>query len=346
MNKKGFVLKLSPLIFLILFVIVSIIFLFSFNKGALICHDGTAYDTCSKIKPYFCSGGILIENASFCNCFNISEINGDRCVSEYQTSPKNITLYYTLKGKKQEINFAVYDGLYIYLSKLPRYILADKEPTLLDFKLRTLNDISQRGFLLPLIIEIQNLAKNKEDQARIAISLVQNIPFGGSNKTFQFGSSKMDYQRYPYEVLYDFQGICSEKSELLVFLLRELGYGTSFLYYHSENHEAVGIKCPKEKSLNNTDYCFVETTGPSIITDDRTEYLGINQLNSTPIVINVSDGISLGDNLYEYGDAKDLMKIRESIKKDGTINPLQYIRFKQIKKKYGLVNVEDSYKFN
>lgn len=195
----------------------------------------------------------------------------------------------------------------------------------------------QREFLLPLVIEIEKITKDKTDQARIAISLVQNIPFGNSSKTAQYGNIAIEYQRYSYEVLYDMKGICSEKSDLMIFLLREIDMEL-LLYYSLENHEAVGIKCPSERA-NTGDFCFIETTGPSIITDDRTDYFGtVRKLISSPQVTNISDGISLRNDLYEYQDAQILISIRDYMKKYGTINPIQYLQFKNLKNEYGLVN--------
>jgi hypothetical protein len=335
---KKYLLFVIPVFILILAFMIYL--LFSVKNLPAACNDGTLYNECSKIKPYICMKGILTEKASICGCDNVSVINEERCISDLQKGIKNITLNYTLRGERGEINFTVYDGLSIYLSRIPRYIDSTKNPTLLDFKLKDIDNERQRELLLPLVIEIENLAKNKEDQARIAISLVQNIPFGNSNKTAHVINTKIEYQRYPYEVLYDMQGICSEKSELLVFLLREIGYGTSFLYYNAENHEAVGIKCPLEDSLNNTEFCFVETTGPSIITDDKTEYFGVvRQLNSVPEVLTASEGISLGKDIYEYKDARTLISIRETIKKYGAINIIQHIQFQKLRKKYGLISI-------
>jgi hypothetical protein len=208
-------------------------------------------------------------------------------MSKYKDGSKNITLNYTLRGEKGAIIFTAYSRMDEYLSGIPRYIDSNKNPTLLDFKLTRINEEQQKELLQPLAIQIESITSNKEDQARIAISMIQNIPFGSSGKLVRIGNSKTEYERYPYEVLYDFQGICSEKSELLIFLLREIGYGSASLYYNAENHEAVGIKCPLEKSVNNSGYCFVETTGPSIITDDKTEYVGAGGLKSAPIVINI-----------------------------------------------------------
>jgi len=324
------------LIFLSVFILIVFFYLLFFNKPA-VCNDGTSYNECSKINPYFCSKGVLTEKASVCGCADL-KIEGDKCISSYQIDPKNITLNYVLRGKKRQINFVVYKKMVDYLSELPRYVDSSENPTLLDFKLKMINQKEQRELLLPLVIEIEKLAKDKTDQARIAISLVQNISFGNSNKTLKIGNIAVEYQRYPYEVLYDMKGICSEKSELMVFLLREIGYGTSSLYYNLENHEAVGIKCPKEKG-NVEEYCFIETTGPSIISDDRTEYFGtVRKLISSPKITNISEGISLGNNLYEYRDAKLLINIRNDMRTYGTINPLQYLQFKNLKQKYGLIN--------
>jgi len=333
--RKGVIIGLS----LIFVLILSIVFYFLFFADKT-CNDGTPPDECSKINPYFCSKGTLTEKASICGC-GLMETDADKCVSFFQEEPKNITLNYVLRGKKGKIDFVVYKRLADYLSEIPRYLNANENPTALDFKLKVINQEEQRELLLPLVMEIEKITRDKTDQARIAISLVQNIPFGISTKTGKFGNVAMEYQRYPYEVLYDMKGICSEKSELMIFLLREIGYGTSSLYYNLENHEAVGIKCPSERA-NAGEFCFIETTGPSIITDDRTDYFGtVRELTSSPKVTKISDGISLGRNLYEYRNAKNLIGIRDDIRKNEKINPFQYLQFKNLKRKYGLLDFSE-----
>jgi len=307
------------------------------------CNDGTPYDKCSGITPYFCSRGKLIEKASVCGCGTM-QVQGESCLSAYQEEPKNITLEYVLRGRKGEIDFVVYGKLAENLSQISRYANLKENPSLLSFKLKMINNQEQRELLLPLVVEIEKITKDKTDQARIAISLVQKIPFGSSDKKLKVGNIDVDYQRYPYEVLYDMEAICSEKSELMIFLLRELGYSTSSLYYNLENHEAVGIKCPSKRA-NAGEFCFIETTGPSIISDDRTEYFGIvDKLISIPIVTNISEGMSLGENIYEYNDAETLADIRDDMRKYGTINPVQYLQFKNLERKYGLLN-PDEYTF-
>jgi len=60
-------------------------------------------------------------------------------------------------------------------------------------------------------MKIQNLTLVKEDQMRIAVSLVQNIPYAESEKTFIIRNTLFNYSRYPYEVLYDGAGILRGK---------------------------------------------------------------------------------------------------------------------------------------
>jgi len=328
--------KTFTLIFLILFSTVFISAgLFSKQK---ICRDGTLEGNCSVVQPYYCSEDVLIENASICGCPNYAWVEGDSCVSSYHTNPKEITLKYILDGETREINFSVYEGMNNYVSALPKSIIYhdNETPSRLDFKLKKIGEVTQKEFLLPLVVEIQNLEKNRDGQARIAISIVQNIPFGESNKTtFLYKDHNISYSRYPYEVLYDNEGICGEKSELLAFLLKELGYGVVLFYHQAENHESVGIKCPVKHSLNETGYCFIETTGSSIITNSQNEYVGEIKLSSEPEILVISDGESLGE-VYEYKDAKKLVRINEIIEKKGKISLFRYLQLKKLKKKYGL----------
>lgn len=338
MIKKEVLFKIY-IVALILVLSAVTFFIFSEQKTPT-CNDGTQYDQCSPLKSYYCLGGVLIQNASICGCSNFTKQEGDKCISKYQTAPANISFNYTLRGKSGQINLTIYKGMDDYLSSIPRYVNSSENPTLNDFKLLSLDEGNQRDFLIEVLVDIINSAESKDDQARIAVSLIQTIPFGASNRTIKLADIPIDYYRYPYEVLYDNQGICDEKSELLAFFLREIGYQNAFLYYPKENHEAIGIRCPTAKGLNNTGYCFVETTGPSIISDYKTEYVGIGQLNSIPEIIPVPGELTFGEkNLYEYDDAKTLNEIRDAAKKEGAINMIEYWQFKSLKKKYGLLDV-------
>jgi hypothetical protein len=308
------------------------------EKGG-ICGDGTLYENCSITKPYFCSEGMLIDLPSACGCPDKFSYRDGSCYSIYQTKPKEISLRYTIRGKIYSTDFIVYDGFKNYIYKVPRSIRSYPGENLSreDFKLKAMNEEEQRKFLMPLVIKIQNMTSNKDDQARIAISMVQNIPFGASNETFFFGNYNITHSRYPYEVLYDMKGVCGEKTDLLAFLLRELGYGTASFYYPLYNHESLGVRCPIKESLIESGYCFVETTGPSILTDNEINYVGIGKLYSNPEIYPLSDGISLGDKMYEYSDADSLIHIRNAVEKRGQINLFRSIKYEKLVEKYGLI---------
>ena len=73
-----------------------------------------------------------------------------------------------------------------------------------------------------------------------------------------------------------------------------------------------------------------------IISDNQGYYIGWGELSSKPEVILISEGISLGDDLYEYKDARALIKINEIIEKKGKISRLMHWKLEKLREKYGL----------
>jgi len=98
-------------------------------------------------------------------------------------------------------------------------------------------------------------AWSNDQKVEFLMSLVQHIPYD----TAKLNDSPLQ-PNYPYETLYKNSGICSDKTFLAVAILRELGYGAVILDFPDINHSAAGISCPLADSLNNSGYCFVETT--------------------------------------------------------------------------------------
>ena len=117
-----------------------------------------------------------------------------------------------------------------------------------------------------------------------------------------------------------------------------MGYEVVFFYHAFENHESIGINCPKRYSLDNSGYCMIETTGPSIMTDNEIEYVNVGRLYSQPEIIFISEGNSLGFGLYEYRDAITLKEIRKSME-EGKLTILQSNQLENLKNKYKLGEV-------
>ncbi len=311
------------------------------------CSDGTDYGICSSKKPLYCSNGMLLENSSECGCPYDYVPQGNKCISKYQTNPKTISLTYVLRGNKKSFNWEVYKGLNDYVAGITRtisYSEDEREPTSKDFVLKNIDNSKQKELLIPFVDKIDSLSNNKDNRARIAISIIQNIPYDYSDKL---------KGRYAYQALYDNEGVCGEKSRLLASILREMGYGVALIDYENFglSHEAVGIKCPLKYSYDNTGFCFVETTTPSIITNSKGSYLSdscsapkgatstscTQKLPDNYTLIVISDGNSFNSVLEEFNDAKELNRITNVSKNSGGyLDSSDYYKWKKLVKKYGL----------
>ena len=140
--------KYAVIVFLIVFILTFLALRISLSNTTTekipICGDGTFYNTCSLTKPYFCNEGVLIEKASICGCnknLAFSKEN-DFCVSNYTQNPENQVLRYSLNGKKNEINFNVFEEAYNYAFNVSRviYYEGSEMPFRSDFKIQSINN--------------------------------------------------------------------------------------------------------------------------------------------------------------------------------------------------------------
>ena len=264
------------------------------------CDDKTIYGECSSNTPKYCDNGTLVDRASVCGCAGDLIPQGNRCVSKYETDPKTASYPYVLRGSRASIPVTVYGGLAQYQASQPRTFVCYGGvcPSSSEMQLSFVNEPNEQPYISNLADEIKIITPIQDDQARIAVSLVQNIPYDWA--AFNSNSVK---GRYPYETLYDNTGVCEEKSVLLASLLRDLGFGTALLRFDVENHMTVGIKCPDQYAYMGTGYCFIEPTAPNIITYSSGDYVGVGKLSSQPVVIPVSDGASFSSVQEEYNDA-------------------------------------------
>ena len=140
-----------------------------------------------------------------------------------------------------------------------------------NYLISYLNEPTETQYLDLVISNIQSNTPNKDDQVRLAVNFVQQMPYDDT-EYINVLTKNNTRVKYPYEVLYENKGICLDKSLLLVYLLKGLGYSTAIFQFVPENHIAVGIKSPVAYSFQNSGYAFIESTLPSIITDSSGEY--------------------------------------------------------------------------
>ena len=201
------------------------------------------------------------------------------------------------------------------------------------YYLQVLDDPVQRPDLAALAERIRSITDDPEDQARIAISAVQHIPYDTAKAELDASGQR---DRYPLEVLHDDQGLCGEKSLLLASLLRDLGFGVALFEFKSERHMAVGIRCPAGYDFAGTGYAFVESTEPSIMTDSSGNYAGVGKLTSVPEVIPLAGGAVFSGIGEEGADAKEWRELQSMGR---TLDEYHYARYLVLKHKYGLVTI-------
>jgi len=231
------------------------------------------------------------------------------------TGPKNMSYKYMLRGAGGAVEYTFYKGLNDYLAGISRVVYCRPDcPSNESIQKKYLDEPYSEPELSGFLNALKKHGSSREEQALIAISLVQNIPY--DDGAYEAGKS---IDRYPYQVLYDGEAVCGEKVRLLAYILRGLGYDTAMLYYPEEKHAALGIKCPMEYSHRNSGYCFIETTTPAIPTYDSGEYPGTGRITSQPTVLRLSLGDSYDNISEQWEDAREWEKIAQLMEKNNQV---------------------------
>jgi hypothetical protein len=209
----------------------------------------------------------------------------------------------------------LFEGVNDYLTiNKPKYY----DPNSELFWKELINDEVQQKYLAGFIGQIRKKTDNRDDQARIAISIVQQIYY---DKNLDARLNEYGYY-YPYQTIFKDSGACADKSFLLAYMLKELGYEVVLLRFVPEHHVVVGVKAPTQYTYKNTGYAFIDPVCPCIIpTYDKGEYgedpENLKPLTSTPIVIKISDGASFDSIGEEYQDAAVYDRLFKLAQKNG-----------------------------
>ena len=232
---------------------------------------------------------------------------------------------YVLRGEPGTVNLTMYQGVSREIAKEDPYSYVgekDRYQKFIDLPV-------QDSFLLPLVDAIREKTGDPDDQVRIAVSLVQQIPY--DQEMLDKGTLEI---RYPYQTLLDNRGVCCEKSVLLAYILHELGYGVALLDFDNEKHTAVGIRAPTEYAYKNTGYAFIETTTPLIITDGNGDYPAFGRISSPPEVLPAGDGRLFGSVSEEWNDAHEWERLNSL---GPVLGRSDYAAWQALCRKYGIV---------
>jgi len=238
-------------------------------------------------------------------------------------NPSTRSFPYLLRANHGLIQYTLYEGVYDKISNSKVICYSHENPSYCFLKY--LKNPIQDTYLKDLVNRIKSESSNPDDQARIAVSMIQHIPYD-FDRPVQIKNNLPYKIRHPYEVLYENEGDCGEHSFLLAYILKELGYGVVLFYFKNEPHMVVGLKCPQEYSYRNTGFAFVETVQPSIITYSYKDY-------ENPEIIVVSDGKLFNSIEEEFKDAQQF----ENILSMGQITDVNtYNKWQYLVQKYGL----------
>jgi len=238
-------------------------------------------------------------------------------------SPRISSYYYFIENSRKSISLTTYGGLSDSLTDKRRASppVSDKEliATLLENQ-------DQDEYLQSLVESIAKRSPGPDDPAKIAVSLVQHIPYTRSQS---FNASR-DWS-YPYETVYRNAGTSADKSLLAAYLLKELGYETVIFEYPGSM--AVGVKCSPNYDFYDTGYAFIETTVPSIITYVPESRDGGFSVSANPHVIHVNEGKKAMDVSAEYRDASRLKQLERL---GGVLDQSQNTELLKLLNKYDL----------
>lgn len=201
---------------------------------------------------------------------SVSDIwSGDASIPDFpvKTTPKTATFNWKYDKQEYAINEVFYKTVYDYYKTNPLKSFYEDE-SYGEYYTRLLDNTSapEDDMISKIVNTIaQEAEKNDltiDETAELIVSFVQSIPYDDDKyNEIQYGTNiEESWSRFPYEVLYDNEGICTGKTFLAIALLKKIGYGTAVFDFVQKDHVAPAVKCPVEYSYNNSGYCYAEVT--------------------------------------------------------------------------------------
>jgi hypothetical protein len=207
--------------------------------------------------------GLGITNSDLAKINSIEEVEGDEIGDNGSVVKRNYSFKYSNNDYTLDLNLN--SDLYNYYSNKKKSISYYKNNPPADlreeFYAIFFKSAGSDDSISDIILKARELSAGlnltDDEFAEFIISLVQYIPYDFAKVSSSLVNTN---PYYPYETLYLNKGVCSDKTFLGIMILRELGYGSAILDFPEANHSALGISCKQEYSVNNSGYCFIETT--------------------------------------------------------------------------------------
>lgn len=169
---------------------------------------------------------------------------------------------WTYNDKEYRMSLILNERTYNYYKNSDKRLMFTEEQALGKFL-----NIKENDNLISMIVQkLQSIGIrnhfNETQVCELAVAFVQSIPYDWdkAEKIIKEEWSPDTDILFHYETVYRQKGICTDKSILMMSILKNLGYGCCLILMDKEKHAAVGLACDRKYSFNNSGYCYVETT--------------------------------------------------------------------------------------
>lgn len=229
-------------------------------------------------------------------------------------NPKTTTFNWTYKNQKFSLSQTYYQSVDEYYAKKQKGVFeGQEEKDINQYLYINEKDSSLDDLLVGLKEKSSNKNFTSDEFLEYTAAFVQSIPYDSEK-------AKNDtlHPRYPYEVLYENKGICSDKTFLATILIRKLNYGSAIFFYKDQEHIASAVKCSEDNSNYNSGYCIVESTAPGnkIGIIPKIKSTGIASLEAQQLSVNSQSDSQVLDNpeIFGFYNGEEYKGIIETLK--------------------------------
>jgi hypothetical protein len=271
---------------------------------------------------------------------NVSVYDTQPIYTTFETNPRYAAYNYSiLDTEKDIVGFVVYGGVFEHLyGQEHTYYTHNETSDNLITKLFV--DSINNYYMSEFVKIIIDRYPDNGERLRMATSLVQKMEYDDvrSECIENLCEHSTDWW-YPYETLYMNRGVCSDKSVLLAYLLKELGYDVVLLKFECNGggtgHMAVGIKT-MEYDYMGSGYAYIETTMPTMITYVPTN-IGVNCSAPNLSIMKISHGGLSFDVTEDYLDSVRMKELEQIANENyNLLSAEDYDDWMGIMKKYGM----------
>lgn len=215
------------------------------------------------------------------------------------TSPKTVTMTCDYHGKNVTLSETLYGSLDSYYQTDPNKKSIYRHNEEKDFVFSSPKDGVVKDVAAKILALGAENGLDRDQTLDLGACLLQSIPYDNEKAQKILSPDFAKYPvaevipRYPYETLYDFTGICTDKTFLGAIVFSEMGYKTAIMTFDADKHMSLGVGVTDGYGSYGTQYGIMELTGGGFLVGDIPELssgvgVAINNFQTLPKLSNDS----------------------------------------------------------